>query len=89
MAQAKGCRMFYRQVTWQRLQVLLGNNERFFQEQLPKAVALGVDRKFARRFESQLVPVPEWLSGTKGSSASAKSVQRKLAAVLKCLRQAL
>jgi hypothetical protein len=89
MAQAKGCRMFYRQVTWQRLQVLLGNNERFFQEQLPRAVALGVDRKFAKRFESQLVPVPEWLSGTKGSSASAKSVQRKLAAVLKCLRQAL
>jgi hypothetical protein len=81
--------MFYRQVTWQRLQVLLGNDPRFFQNQLPKAVALGVGRKFARRFEKQAVPRPEWLTGTGGSVTSAKNLHRQLMPVLKCLRQAL
>jgi hypothetical protein len=89
MAQAKGCRMFYRQVTWQRLQVLLSGNDRFFQNQLPNTAALGVTRKFARRFEDQLVPVPEWLTGAKGSATTARLLQRQLTPILKCLRQAL
>jgi hypothetical protein len=88
IAQTKGCRMFYRQVTWQRLQVLLGANERFFQNQLPQAVALGVDRKFAMRFETQSVPVPDWLSGGKGVT-SPKKLQQQLVPMVKALRQAL
>jgi hypothetical protein len=88
IAQTKGCRTFYRQVSWQRLQVLLGDNEHFFQTQLPKAVALGVDRKFAGRFETLSVPVPEWLSGTKGVT-SPKKLQQQLTPIVKALRQAL
>jgi hypothetical protein len=87
MAQAKGCRMFYRQASWQKLQVLLGSNDRFFQDQLPRAVALGVDKRFARRFEQQKIPVPDWLTGVRGTASSAKSLHRQLVPILKCLRQ--
>ena len=61
MSQAKGCRTFYRQASWQRLQLFQGETNRFFQLQLPRAVALGVERQFARRFERLSVPMPEWL----------------------------
>lgn len=87
LQQARGCRMFYRQVTWQRLQILTGRNNRFFQSQLPKAMALGVDKAFAKRFERLPVPRPEWLGGKGPASTNAAELQREVAAILKGLRE--
>lgn len=88
LAQARGCRTFYRQASWQRLQILHGENRRFFQLQLPSAVALGVDRKFAKRFERLPVPMPEWLHISGSAVMSAEALQRQLAPILKQLRSA-
>ena len=87
LSQARGCRMFYRQVTWQRLQVLTGRYNRFFQSQLPKAAALGVDKAFAKRFERLPVPRPEWLGGRGPTSTTAADLQRETAGILKGLRE--
>ncbi len=87
LSQARGCRMFYRQVTWQRLQILTGRNNRFFQSQLPKAAALGVDKTFAKRFERLPVPRPEWLNGKGPASTTASGLQQETAAILKGLRE--
>lgn len=87
LRQARGCRMFYRQVTWQRLQILTGRNNRFFQSQLPKAAALGADKNFAKRFERLPVPRPEWLGGKGPSSTTAAGLQREVATILKKLRE--
>lgn len=86
MAQAKGCRLFYQRVNWQRLQLLMARNGRFFQLQLPKAAALGVDRSFAQRFEQLPVTTPEWL-GT-GASNTALQLQRQIRDILADLREA-
>lgn len=88
MAQARGCRTFYRRVTWQRLQILQGENRRFFQLQLPSAVALGVDQRFARRFEQLPIPMPEWLRLSGSSVMTASSLQRQLSPILRQLRNA-
>lgn len=88
MAQAKGCRTFCRQASWQRLQVFQGRSRRFFQNQLPLAVALGVDKQFARRFERLAVPMPEWLELTGSPMRSAVSLQKQLAPILRQLREA-
>lgn len=88
LAQARGCRTFCRRVSWQNLQVYQGRNRRFFQSQLPKAVALGVDKQFAKRFERLPVPVPEWLTVSAPGAMSAQSLQRLLAPILKQLRAA-
>ena len=87
LRQARGCRMFYRQVTWQRLQILTGRNKRFFQSQLPKVMALGVDKVFARRFERLPVLRPEWLGGKGPASTNAAELQQEVAAILKGLRE--
>ena len=87
LRQARGCRMFYRQVTWQRLQILTGRNNHFFQSQLPKAAALGADKTFAKRFERLPVPRPEWLGGKGTASTTAAGLQREVAAILKKLRE--
>ena len=87
LSQAKGCRMFYCRVTWQRLQILTGRNSRFFQSQLPKAAALGVDKPFAKRFERLPVPRPEWLGGRGPASTTASDLQRETALILKSLRE--
>ncbi len=87
LSQARGCRMFYRQVTWQRLQVLTGRYNRFFQSQLPKAAALGVDKAFAKRFERLPVPRPEWLGGRGPANTTAADLQRETAGILKGLRE--
>lgn len=88
LAQTRGCRTFFRQVSWQRLQVYMGKNHRFFQTLLPRAVALGVDKRFARRFERLSVPAPEWLTGSASGAMSAQSLQRALVPILKQLRAA-
>lgn len=88
MAQTKGCRTFYRQAAWKRLQVFQGKSARFFQTQLPNAVALGVEKQFARRFEDLSVPVPEWLTVPKKSPQTAKNLQQQLAPLLRQLREA-
>ncbi len=88
LAQARGCRTFCRRVSWQNLQIYQGKNRRFFQTQLPKAVALGVDKQFAKRFERLPVPVPEWLTVSAPGAMSAQSLQRLLAPILKQLRAA-
>lgn len=88
LAQARGCRTFCLHVSWQKLQIYQERNRRFFQTQLPRAVALGVDKQFARRFERLPVPVPEWLSVSGPSAMSAQSLQRLLTPVLKQLRAA-
>ncbi len=88
MAQAKGLRVFYRDVAWQRLQVYQGRDSRFFETQLPRAAALGVDRRFAARFERLSVPMPEWLELPREADRSARSLQRQLAPILRQLRAA-
>lgn len=88
MTQTRGCRTFYRRASWQRLQVFQGESARFFQSQLPYAVALGVDRRFARRFEHLPVPTPEWLRLGKTGLQSASSLQRQLRPILKQLQEA-
>ena len=87
LAQAKGCQLFYRKVTWQRLQLLTGRNGRFFQLQLPKAAALGADKAFAQRFERLPVTWPEWLGRGTGT-ATAADLQRQIAGILTNLRLA-
>lgn len=88
MAQAKGCRRFYSQVSWQKLQVYTAGNRRFFQGELPQAVALNCHKTFARRFERLSVPYPEWLPAkNKGAIAPEKLVEL-LEPVLKSLEQA-
>ena len=88
MAQARGCRTFYRQVSWTRLQILHGENRRFFQSQLPSTVALGVDKRFAKRFERLPIPVPEWLSISGSTVMSAAALQQQLAPIIRQLRSA-
>lgn len=88
LAQARGCRTFCRRVSWQNLQVYQDKNRRFFQSQLPRAVALGVDKQFARRFERLPVPLPEWLTVSAPGAMSAQSLRRLLLPVLKQLRAA-
>lgn len=88
MAQAKGCRAFYRNVSWNRLQVLQEKNSRFFQNQLPYAAALGVDRRFAKRFERLAIPMPEWLALPGNPLRSAQALQKQLRPILKQLRAA-
>ena len=88
MAQARGCRTFYRQVTWTRLQILHGENRRFFQSQLPTTVALGVDKRFAKRFERLPIPMPEWLSISGSTVMSAAALQQQLAPIIRQLRSA-
>lgn len=88
MAEAKGCRMLYHQISWQRLQVLVGQNNRFYQRQLPMAVALGADRALAKRCERLPVPQPEWITGIRLREFSAKELRRQLKPVIKALRAA-
>ncbi len=87
-AQTKGCRTFYRSASWQRLQVMMGKNSRFFQNQLPRAAALGVDKQFARRFERLIVPMPEWLALPGSPQRSAAALQHQLKPILRQLRAA-
>lgn len=86
LAQAKGCRTFYRQASWQRLQVLQGENRRFFQSQMPSIVALGVDKKFAKRFERLPIPLPEWLNIPGSTVMSASALQQQLAPIVRQIR---
>lgn len=88
LAQTKGCRRFYHQVSWQKLQLYMGHNKRFFQTELPKAVALNSDRVFASRFERLSVPQPEWLPSRKQKVWSAPQLQKQLSPVIKKLREA-
>lgn len=88
LAQTKGCRRFYRQVSWQKLQLYMGHNSRFFQTELPKAVALGSDKVFASRFERLSVPQPEWLPSQKKKAWSAPALQKQLSPIIKKLREA-
>lgn len=88
MAQAKGCRRFYRQVSWQKLQIYLGHNNRFFQSELPKAVALNCDKTFAARFERLSIPRPDWLPGVRKQTWSAPALQKQLTPIVKKLRAA-
>lgn len=88
LAQAKGCRRFYHQVSWQKLQLYMGSNKRFFQEQLPKAVALNCDKAFAARFERLSVPQPEWLPGHKKKAWSASQLLRQISPMVNKLREA-
>ncbi len=87
VAQTKGCRTFYRRASWQRLQIFQGKSSRFFQTQLPGAVALGVEKRFARRFERLSVPMPDWLKLSGDPIRSASSLQHLLAPVLRQLRE--
>lgn len=86
VAQAKGCRTFYQKVSWQRLQILQGENRRFFQAQLPSVVALGIDKQFAKRFERLPIPMPEWLNISGSAVMSAAVLQQKLLPIVKQLR---
>lgn len=88
MAQTKGCRRFYRQAAWHRLQIYMGANRRFFQLELPKAVALNSDKQFAARFERLSVPRPEWLPAGKETSMSAQKLQKQLRPLVKSIRAA-
>lgn len=88
LGQTKGCLRFYRHASWHKLQVYMGHNSRFFQLELPKAVALGCDKVFAARFERLSVPQPEWLPGLKKKARSAKDLQKVVAPMVKKLREA-
>jgi hypothetical protein len=88
MAQTKGCRTFYRRASWQRLQLYQGKNSRFFQNQLPRAVALGVEEPFAKRFETINIPTPDWLELTQSPAGSAQALQKQLRPILRQLRAA-
>ena len=88
MTQTKGHRLFLRQVSWQRLQVFQGRDSRFFQNYLPQAVALGMDRSFAKRFERLMIPQPEWLDLPRDPAHSAIAIRRQLAPILRQLEEA-
>ena len=88
MAQAKGCRRFYRHAAWHRLQIYMGANRRFFQLELPKAVALNSEKQFAARFERLSVPHPEWLPSRSKKAWSAEKLQKQLAPMIKSIREA-
>ena len=88
LIQTRGCRMFYKNVSWSRLQVAMGDDNRFFQKQLPQAVSLRLDRSFARRFERIGVPRPEWVKGLHPKDSSAAALQKQLNIVIRALRKA-
>ncbi len=88
LAQTKGCRRFYRQVSWQHLRRYTARNQRFFQLQLPNAVALNSDKAFAARFERLTIPRPEWLPGAKRTHWSAQALQKQLSPMIQKLREA-
>ena len=88
MAQAKGCRTFYRRAAWRRLQTFQGRNSRFFQIQFPRAMALGADREFALRFERIPIPTPEWLELPLTGTRSAEALRKELLPILRQLRDA-
>ena len=86
LAQTLGCRQFYRQVKWQKLQLLQGRNSSFFQRQLPKAIALHADKAFAKSFERLPIPRPEWLPG-KRSTLSAGALRKQVLPIVQALRE--
>lgn len=88
LAQTKGCRRFYKRVSWQKLQLYMGQNSRFFQTELPKAIALNVDRTFASHFEKLSIPQPEWLPGLKKKAWTASGLQKQLSPMVKKLWEA-
>lgn len=88
MAQAKGCRRFYRQVPWQRLQIYTSGNRRFFQRELPQTVALRSEKAFAQRFERLSVPYPEWLPAKNTGYISPEKLLELLEPMIKALREA-
>lgn len=85
MAQAKGCRRFYRQVAWQRLQIYTSGNRRFFQRELPQTVALRSEKVFAQRFERLSVPYPEWLPAKNTGYVSPEQLLELLEPMIKAL----
>lgn len=88
MEQAMGCRKYYREVSWNRLQVSVGRSRRFFQQQLPYAVALGVDGVFAKRFDRLPCPQPEWLTGIRLRDRNVRRLQLQLQKISRILDQA-
>ena len=87
-AQTKGLQIFYRQVSWRRLQAYQSRSNRFFQMQLPRATALGVDKRFAKRFERLTIPQPEWLDLPSDPTHSAAALRKQLRPILRQLREA-
>ncbi len=88
MTQTRGCRTFYCQGAYSRMEAFQAKYTRFFQLQFPRAAALRVDRRFARRFGGLLVPVPEWLKLVDTSPRSAVTLQKQLSVILQALREA-
>lgn len=88
VAQAKGCRHFYRKVPWTKLQIYTAANRRFFQGELPQAVALNCHKTFARRFERLSVPYPEWLPAKNQRNVTPEKLMQRLEPVLKSLELA-
>ncbi len=86
MAQAKGCRAFYRKASRKRLHRLQERDSRFFQTQLPRAIALRSDKRFVRGFDT--VPMPEWLVLGGSAVCSPVTLRRQLKPILRKLREA-
>ena len=88
LSQAQGCRTVYREIAWSRLQYYQSRNTRFFEQQLPRALAMNVHLQFARRFERLPIPVPDWLDLPSRATRSAEALCRDLKPFLHQLREA-
>lgn len=88
IAQTRGFRMYFRRVKWHKLQILQGRNPLYFQTQLPRVYAMGLEKTFAKRYERLPVPVPDWLPGKQKGNVTAQTVQKQVSAMMKGLKEA-
>lgn len=73
LAHIRGLRHHLRTASLSELQVLMGKNPDYFYEMAPYALALGLDRKFARRFGKTILPESSYLDpGTRHTMTAAQ-----------------
>lgn len=88
LAQARGLKTFYRRGTWQTVRKYHLQDPRFFQLQLPKAMALRCHKSFAKLFQGQKISRPEWLLTAGAEKLTPLSLLKELSPLLRQLREA-
>lgn len=86
--QARGLRKLYRRISWQSIRAFSQKDDRFFQKHLPRALALGCGKAFAKNCLQTTVPRPEWLLTPGPQKSSAKVLLKQLKPLIKQLREA-
>lgn len=80
-----GLRRYLKNITTEELQRILENNPDYYFAMAPYAIALGVDKAFARQFGEQPLSACPYLQGNGGVSLSARQWNERLRQVVQVL----